>query len=46
MPGGRIAMSGILQGQEPELLQRYAAWFDDLRVATDGDWVRIEGVRR
>ena len=45
-PGGRIAMSGILQGQEPELLQRYAAWFDDLRVATDGDWVRIEGVRR
>jgi ribosomal protein L11 methyltransferase len=45
-PGGRIALSGILVGQEGELLPRYAAWFDDLQVATDGDWVRIEGVRR
>jgi len=45
-PGGRIALSGILQGQEGELLQRYAAWFDRLQVATDEDWVRIEGVRR
>src|SRR5690606_20405864 len=25
-PGGRIALSGILEGQEGELLQRYAAW--------------------
>ena len=45
-PGGRIALSGILRGQEDELLQRYAPWFDDLRVATEEDWVRIEGVRR
>ncbi len=45
-PGGRIALSGILRGQEDELLQRYAAWFDDLQVATEEDWVRIEGVRR
>ena len=46
MPGGRLAMSGILAGQEDELLQRYAEWFDDLRVARQEDWVRIEGVRR
>ena len=45
-PGGRIALSGILVGQEDELLPRYAAWFDDLEVAIDGDWVRIEGLRR
>jgi ribosomal protein L11 methyltransferase len=45
-PGGRIALSGILKGQEPELLQRYASWFDELRVETEEDWVRIEGVRR
>ena len=45
-PGGRIALSGILRGQEDELLQRYAAWFDDLQVATEEDWVRIDGVRR
>jgi ribosomal protein L11 methyltransferase len=46
MPGGRLAMSGILAGQEDELLQRYAEWFDDLRVAQQDDWMRIEGVRR
>ena len=45
-PGGRIALSGILDGQQGALLQRYGGWFDDLRVATDGDWVRIDGVRR
>jgi len=45
-PGGRIALSGILAGQEPELLQRYAEWFDDLTVEREEDWVRIDGVRR
>jgi len=45
-PGGRIALSGILQGQEPELLARYSAWFDALRCEQEGDWMRIEGVRR
>ncbi len=45
-PGGRIAMSGILAGQEDELLARYAVWFDDLRVARQEDWIRIEGRRR
>jgi ribosomal protein L11 methyltransferase len=45
-PGGRIALSGILHGQEPELLQRYAPWFDQLRSEQDGDWMRIDGVRR
>lgn len=45
-PGGRIALSGILHGQEGELLERYAAWFDELRTEQDGDWMRIDGVRR
>jgi len=45
-PGGRIAMSGILAGQEGELLQRFAPWFDVLAVQHEGDWVRIDGVRR
>lgn len=45
-PGGRIALSGILAGQEPPLLARYASWFDALQVTQDGDWVRIDGVRR
>ena len=44
--GGRIALSGILQGQEDDLLKRYATWFDDLQATQDGDWMRITGVRR
>jgi ribosomal protein L11 methyltransferase len=43
--GGVIALSGILDGQDTELLLRYAAWFDDLAVAKEGDWVRITGRR-
>jgi len=44
-PGGRIALSGILAGQEEALLERYAPWFDALAVAQEGDWIRIDGVR-
>ena len=45
-PGGRLAMSGILHGQEEELLQRYAPWFTELRATRMEDWMRIDGVRR
>jgi ribosomal protein L11 methyltransferase len=43
--GGRIALSGILAGQEDELLLRYTPWFDELAVAREGDWIRITGRR-
>ena len=45
-PGAPFAISGILQGQQDELLARYAEWFDALRVDTREDWVRISGYRR
>ena len=45
-PGGRIALSGILAGQEGDLLARYAEWFDALQVARREDWIRIDGIRR
>jgi len=45
-PGGALALSGILRGQEQELLERYAGWFEALDVATREDWVRISGTRR
>jgi ribosomal protein L11 methyltransferase len=45
-PAAPFALSGILDGQQDELLQRYAPWFEDLRIATREDWVRIEGRRR
>jgi len=45
-PGGRIALSGILDGQQDALLARYEAWFDALTVTREDDWVRIDGRRR
>jgi ribosomal protein L11 methyltransferase len=45
-PGGLLALSGILDGQQDELLTRYATWFDGLQVTQREDWLRIEGVRR
>jgi ribosomal protein L11 methyltransferase len=44
--GGRIALSGILDGQQVELLERYGQWFEDLRVDIRDGWVRIDGRRR
>ena len=44
--GAPFAISGILQGQQDELLQCYGEWFADLQVATRDDWVRISGRRR
>lgn len=43
--GGRIALSGILKGQEEELLLRYGEFFGGLGVEQEGDWVRIDGIR-
>jgi len=45
-PGGALALSGILRGQETELVERYAASFDALAIDTREDWVRISGRRR
>ncbi len=45
-PGGALALSGILMGQEDELVERYSSSFDALAVDTREDWVRISGRRR
>jgi ribosomal protein L11 methyltransferase len=44
-PGGRIALSGILAGQEDEVVAAYAPWCTELRVETREDWVLVAGVR-
>ncbi len=44
--GAPFAISGILAGQQDELLQRYAEWFELLQVDMREDWVRISGRRR
>ena len=45
-PGGRLAMSGILRGQEDEVMARYADAFDDLRAERLEEWMRVTGTRR
>ena len=45
-PGGHIALSGILAGQEGEVMARYAEAFDDLRAEQCDDWMRVTGRRR
>ena len=44
--GGLFALSGILHGQETELLDIYSQWFDELAVAQREDWIRISGRRK
>jgi ribosomal protein L11 methyltransferase len=45
-PGAPFAISGILAGQEPDLLARYrACGFSSLRVARREGWARIDGRR-
>lgn len=45
-PGGRIALSGILGSQAPQVVAAYAAHFDALQVTEEGGWALVEGVRR
>ncbi|HET6433439.1 50S ribosomal protein L11 methyltransferase [Dyella sp.] len=45
-PGAPFAISGILDGQQDELLARYGEWFEQLRVDARDGWIRISGLRR
>ncbi|MFP7723116.1 50S ribosomal protein L11 methyltransferase [Lysobacter sp. A3-1-A15] len=45
-PGGHIALSGILAGQEHEVIARYARDFDHLQAQGLDDWMRVSGRRR
>lgn len=46
LPGGVIALSGILKGQEYDVLTAFTSYFDDLRISQQEDWIRIDGLRR
>ena len=45
-PGGQLAMSGILAGQEDEVIARYGNDFENLRAERLEDWMRVTGTRR
>ncbi len=44
--GGVLAMSGILKGQESELIERYDAWFEHFEVFQREDWICISARRK
>lgn len=44
--GGLIALSGILKGQEHEVLAVFTPYFEALTVTQQDDWIRIDGRRR
>ncbi|GAB2507189.1 50S ribosomal protein L11 methyltransferase [Lysobacter humi (ex Lee et al. 2017)] len=45
-PGAHLAMSGILTGQEDDVIAAYADALEAIEVARQDDWVRISGRRR
>lgn len=44
-PGGLIALSGILTGQQHEVIQRYSEHFGQIEAVEQEEWQRISGVR-
>lgn len=46
VPGGRVALSGILAEQAEAVAERYAPWFDMKPATLQDGWVRLDGVRR
>jgi ribosomal protein L11 methyltransferase len=44
-PGGRIALSGILEHQADTVRAAYAPWVDFLPQASHDGWVRLNGTR-
>lgn len=45
-PGGRIALSGILESQAAELMAAYEAFFDMQVSAAEDAWALLEGLRQ
>lgn len=45
-PGGDLVLSGILETQAQSVVDAYSNDCDDLKVAVEGDWVRITGRKR
>jgi len=45
-PGGRLVMSGLLDGQGEALRVRYTPWFDVAADVTQDGWTRLDAIRR
>jgi ribosomal protein L11 methyltransferase len=44
-PGGRLALSGILEGQAHEVQEAYGAWYDFEPLEAEDGWVLVSAVR-
>lgn len=45
-PGGRLALSGILESQAEALNEVYGRWFDMQPPVIREEWARLDGIRR
>jgi ribosomal protein L11 methyltransferase len=46
VPGGRIALSGILESQAAEVMAAYAPWFSMQSALGEAPWALLEGLRK
>lgn len=46
LPGGRLALSGILLEQVDEVQETYSAWYDFEPAQNEDGWVLLSGIRR
>lgn len=44
--GGKLVLSGILDQQANEVLERYSEWFEMDEPCTQDEWVRLTGIKR
>uniref|UniRef100_A0A383VKK8 ETFB lysine methyltransferase n=1 Tax=Tetradesmus obliquus TaxID=3088 RepID=A0A383VKK8_TETOB len=45
-PGGRLALSGILAEQAPDVVAAYSPYFEDFQVSTEGSWALVTARRK
>ncbi|HEB56934.1 MAG TPA: 50S ribosomal protein L11 methyltransferase [Gammaproteobacteria bacterium] len=45
LPGGQIVLSGIIEAQAEELIQRYSPWFELKVYQQEEEWVCLHGSR-
>ena len=45
-PHGRMAISGILESQAPELLEVYSQWFEMNPATEREEWCRLDGIKK
>lgn len=45
-PGGQLALSGILTGQEHEIIRCYSEHFEQVVAVEQEEWQRVSGVRK